>query len=305
MHRESIKADVGVVVGRFQVNRLHPGHVELLDWVHQQHKKVVVALGIAAVSGSRQNPLDYEARVRLILEKYQSSIVIGIRDTRDDGDWSKELDRRIEEVLAPRQSVVLYGSRDSFLAHYSGKFKTQEMMGDAEFWSGSKVREMIKNEVRPTDDFRSGVIWQALNSHCRCVPTVDIAILKEGKVLLCRKPPHLDSCRKWRFVGGFADPKSTSYEVDARREVQEETGLEVSDLRYVGNANIDDWRYRGEADRIRTTFFAANFCFGHPKAADDISEVAWHDLSELTSADLAPEHGALLQMLKEFLGGTK
>ena len=141
--------------------------------------------------------------------------------------------------------------------------------------SGSETRKAISKKVKNTSEFRAGVIWAAYNQYPKCYPTVDVAIFNEDytKLLLARKPKE----DKYRFVGGFADPKSENYEVDARREVAEETGLEVDNPKYIGSFTIDDWRYRGEIDRIKTLFFTTKVIFGRPQANDDICEVRWFE----------------------------
>ena len=39
------RSDVGVVIGRFQVDELHAGHVELLNTVQAKHPNMLVLLG--------------------------------------------------------------------------------------------------------------------------------------------------------------------------------------------------------------------------------------------------------------------
>jgi bifunctional NMN adenylyltransferase/nudix hydrolase len=314
MERKFVKADVGVVIGRFQVDQLHPGHRELLDWVCSHHQKVVVILGIPAAPGMRDNPLDYEARAAMIREAYPQAITAFVTDYRSDEAWSIVLDSVLGGLLSPGQSAVLYGSRSSFISHYNGKFQTQELVGEGEFWSGTQVRDRIRVQVKPTADFRAGVIWSSMNRYPTVYATVDIAILKssmvkrlnccqneicvqERFVLLARKrddPPGTH-----RFIGGFADTKSRSYEEDAAREVLEETGLEVGKMEYVCNRKIDDWRYRGEGDVVRSTFFTTEYSFGAPKAMDDIDSLDWFELRMLKEKDIVPEHREFFRMLME------
>ncbi len=49
---------------------------------------------------------------------------------------------------------------------------------------------------------------------------------------------------------------------DAKREVQEEAGVEVGNITYLGSTLINDWRYRGEIDKIKTALFVAKYVFG-------------------------------------------
>ena len=39
--------DVGIIVGRFQVDELHDAHVDLIQYVFDQHPKVIIFLGLS------------------------------------------------------------------------------------------------------------------------------------------------------------------------------------------------------------------------------------------------------------------
>ena len=54
------------------------------------------------------------------------------------------------------------------------------------------------------------------------------------QVLLVKKPGE----KAWRFIGGFSDPSSNSLEEDAKREVKEETGVDISEPVYLGSSLI-------------------------------------------------------------------
>ena len=119
--------DIGVLVGRFQVHELHAAHRELIDFVVEQHDKVVILLGIAPIPGSTANPLDFESRKQMIQADYPDVNILYIRDEGTDEQWSKELDKIVNTVGLPGQSAVLYGGRDSFIEHYSGQFPVREL----------------------------------------------------------------------------------------------------------------------------------------------------------------------------------
>ena len=286
--------DVGVIVGRFQVNELHSAHIDLIQSVCNEHPKVVIFLGLSPCLVTKNNPLDFESRKQMIIETFPQVIVLYIKDMKSDQEWSKELDTRIADVVSPTQSVVLYGSRDSFISFYSGKYETQELIQET-YISGSEIRKLISKKVKNAPEFRAGVIWAAHNQYPKCYPTVDIAIFNEDgtKLLLARKANETG----YRFIGGFSDPKSPSYEADARREVSEETGLEITDPLYIGSFKIDDWRYKKEQDCIKTLFFKCKVMFGRPQANDDIYEVRWFNIAELKEDVFVQEHKILFQAL--------
>ena len=292
-------SEIGVIIGRFQVDQLHHGHIELINTVCSKHKKVIIFLGCSPLLTTRNNPLDFSTRQIMIQKSIDSNIVIlPIKDTPNDNDWSNELDKKIREIYA-LGDVTLYGSRDSFINHYSGKFQTEELE-EIDSISGTDIREEIKRSVGKTDEFRAGVIWAAHNQYPKIYAAVDIAIVKKDEnkkithVLLGRKS-YQD---KYRFIGGFSDPSDNSFEMTAKRETLEETGCEVEISNYIGSFKIDDWRYRSEVDKIITNFYEGTYIFGAAKPADDIEELKWFSLYDIKKDDdfnqIVSEHQVLL-----------
>jgi bifunctional NMN adenylyltransferase/nudix hydrolase len=234
----------------------------------------------------------------MLLEKFPNINVLYIKDQASDELWSKELDEKIGDLVGPNQTALLYGSRDSFIKYYTGKYATQELVQEV-FVSGREVRKAISKTVKSSADFRAGVIWASGNQYPQCYATVDIAIFNEdnSKVLLGRKPKE----DKFRFIGGFSTPTSNSYEDDAIREVEEETHLVINYPAYIGSYLIDDWRYRSETNKIKTLFFVATHTSGIPQAGDDIAELKWFDIKKLKKVDIVEAHSVLLEALQEYL----
>ena len=294
--KKSKPTDCGVVIGRFHVNELHEAHVDLIQSVVSKHDRVFVILGNSVIRNTFNNPLDFRSRRAMIAEKFPTVEIHYINDCPgDDVKWSKNLDKLIGEHLLPMQTVTLYGSRDSFLKSYHGKFAVCELESTT-FISGTEVRRRVCNNYPPTADYRAGVIAATATRYPTAFQTVDIAVINvdRNELLLGRKPDE----KKLRFIGGFSDPKSASLEDDAKREVSEEAGIEVTDIQYVGSTLIDDLRYRGEVDKIKTAFFVARYVFGKPEGADDIAEVKWVPLNKLNKDDVEPIHHVLLDMLQ-------
>ena len=289
------KTDVGVIVGRFQVDELHEAHRDLIEGVMAQHSKVIIFLGLSPARVTRNNPLDFEARKQMILSAYPTVNVLYIKDVNSDEAWSKQLDKNIGDLVGPTSTVTLYGSRESFIAHYTGKYETCELEQKV-FVSGSQIRKELSVKTKASPDFRAGVVWAAHNQYPRSIPTVDVAIWdeKHTKLLLARKEFET----KYRFIGGFVQGRE-SYEANARREVSEEAHIDITDPVYVGSFPIDDWRYRRELDCIVTTFFEANYCFGKPTPDDDIEELQWFEFDKLTENDVVDCHKILLKALKD------
>lgn len=291
-------SDVGIIVGRFQVPYLTSAHIELIDSVVANHPKVIIFLGLAPVLVTRNNPMDFETRKKMIQDKYPDVTVLYIKDMPSDAVWTKTLDDQISDMIAPNKNATLYGGRDGFISHYSGKFKTVELEAK-QFVSGTELRNSISKSVKQTQDFRTGVIWAAYNQYPKVYTTVDVAILNDkGEMLLGRKPNET----KYRFIGGFTEPNSPDFESDAKREVMEETGTEVDCLEYICSMKVEDWRYRNEIDKIKTIFFKCNYIFGPIQAGDDIAEVRWFKITSVKDEDIVKCHIPLLKKLKENLG---
>ncbi len=299
-------AEVGVVIGRFQVPDLHDGHRQLIDAVMSEHKKVLLFIcSTPSVLVTRKNPLDYFTRMKMIQAEYPNMAVLPLHDMPNDHDWSKIVDKKIAETFGNHTSVVLYGSRDAFIPHYFGKFPTVELAESVDI-SGTAVREAASNEVRTHSEFRRGVVYAAHNKHPATFPTVDIAVTSMDQVALGRKNNDLPS--KWRFPGGFVDPtRDKTFEAAAKRELIEEMGisLNVDKMRYVGSHMVDDWRYRNELDQIVTTLFTASYLWGPLTSGDDIDEAKWFDLKDFNMETLVEEHRPLMKMLLAHLEKEK
>lgn len=302
MEARTPDADVGVIIGRFQVPDLHDGHRDLIDTVKSKHKKVLIFVcSTPGVYATRKNPLDYFTRMMMIQEHYPNLVILPLHDMPSDRDWSKAVDGKIAETCGNHVSVVLYGSRDAFIPYYYGRYETVELADSVDI-SGTQVREAASNEVRQHSEFRRGVVYSAYNKHPATYPTVDIAVVKykgvDVQIALGRKPNDLPGL--WRFPGGFVDPgKDSDLESAARRELGEEMGVSVNidELRYIGSHNVNDWRYRNELDQVVTTLFITKYLWGPLTPGDDLSEAKWFDLKDFNMETLVEGHRPLMQMI--------
>ena len=106
MQPTRMTADVGVIIGRFQVPELHSAHIELIESVRSYHQKVIIFLGVSPLLVTANNPLDFESRKQMILEKYPDVNVLYIKDIVNDSVWSKRLDEQIRGEALP---VEIFG----------------------------------------------------------------------------------------------------------------------------------------------------------------------------------------------------
>lgn len=302
------KYPVAVIVGRFQVHDLHEAHHWVIKQVVDNHKSVILFLGVAKTPGTKRNPLDFETRKKMIQKHYPDITILAIPDFGDDNRWTKELDKRIKEIH-PICPILMYGARDSFIPYYKkggGVFDCKELEQHT-FVSGTEARRIVSEQVKESADFRSGVIYQAYNQYPKVHPCIDIVPFNEDgtKILLAKKPNE----NGWRFIGGFAHPNDSSYEHTARRKFIEKAGnVEIGSIEYITSLKVDDWRYRSEEDKILTILFKCKYIFGRIEPSQEISELKWFDLKWIrdawydlrdnhTSDGMVKEHQELMKIL--------
>ncbi len=300
---EQAKADVGVIIGRWQVDDLHEAHTALIEEVRANHKKVIVFVGLSDILGGIVDPLDYPTRAAMLLHHYPDITVLPIKDTGCDKEWSKTLDAAIRTV-APIGTALLYGGRDSFVQHYAGQFNTLEL--DAlHHPSGTDIRKEVGREVRASSDFRAGVIYSTFNQYPRLNQVVDVAVVKKdeaeggGSILVGQKKGD----KGYRFPGGFVNVGDVSLEGAARRETMEETGVFPETVEYLGSFPVADSRM-GPRDGMMSAFFLGYVLGGafRANAMDDLDIALWVPIAKLRTIEWYENHVPMFEALCIKLG---
>lgn len=153
---------LGVIIGRFQIDKLHEGHVKLIQTVSSLHKNFIILIGTTDQQ-TADDPLDFANRFYLFNNiKYKSIGICELPNYEDDKDWSKKIDSIISNFFCIRKSLngkaKIYGARRNSLKAYTGKHQTVSLPLNFPV-SGKKIRKEIRDTVRNSPDFRAGVIY--------------------------------------------------------------------------------------------------------------------------------------------------
>ena len=122
----------------------------------------------------------------------------------------------------------------------------------------------------------------------RPIVGIGIVVIKGNTVLLVRrgKPPNIGA---WTLPGGAQELGETTEDA-ARRELLEETGIEVGKLHFA--ATVDNIRH-DETGRVHFHYtiidFAARWVAGEPVADTDVTEAVWAPLDALDDYGLWSE----------------
>jgi 8-oxo-dGTP diphosphatase len=134
----------------------------------------------------------------------------------------------------------------------------------------------------------------------RPIVGIGVAVLRPGAVLLVRRgqPPNLGA---WSLPGGGQELGETA-EAAARRELLEETGLQVGELLLA--ANVDSI-HRDPDGRVRYHYtiidFAALYLAGTPVAGGDITETAWAEFGDFARFGLWHEAVRVIGIARRLL----
>lgn len=277
----------GVIIGRFQIDDIHAGHGSIIDRVLLTHRQVLILLGTTETLLTFRNPLNFKNRelmIRKWLQKHYPTsednvTILPIADCKSDTVWSDNVDTLIKMVF-PLGSARIYGGRDSFIPHYTGRYPALELnIEDNVGVSATEERKNIGKRVLNSGHFRAGIIYATQNKYPSCFPCVDLAVTRQVgdnvEVLMGSKDG-----KTYCFPGGFVNPTDNCYEEAALREFNEEIGgisLEgegYDELQYVTSSLIDDWRYPGP-ERIMSILFTTKHHAGVPFPIEEFVDVKW------------------------------
>ena len=321
--------NLSVIVARFQIDELHEGHQYIIREAARRGDAILVVLGSTMLQSTANNPLPAHVRAAMVMEFFAVNDINGIvkvlPDTPSDLIWSQKLDALIEEAMDEFgiPDAVLFHARDSFAAHYSGRFPLVEVPQHKYFTATARRQEICENPgIISSSDFRRGMIYARQLGFPMVISTVDIFVEKtiwdgdqwRTALLVITKP----NSAGWFAPGGFADNKTYSNdtigleemfgvpagtdEFDALREAYEESGVIAYNAQYIGSVQQNDSRYRPERDKIRTRVFIADWREGEPEGRDDAETAQWIWVDEIRLNDFHSAHHNILRMYFDYRG---
>jgi ADP-ribose pyrophosphatase YjhB (NUDIX family) len=122
------------------------------------------------------------------------------------------------------------------------------------------------------------------------VPTASAVVVDgEGRILLGRRALEPDKdC--WDLLGGFVD--EDEHPLDAlRRELAEESGLEIEPVEFLG-VWMDRYGYDSGAASTLNLYWETRVVGGDERPADDVAELRWFAPDEIPWDELAFECNA-------------
>lgn len=120
-----------------------------------------------------------------------------------------------------------------------------------------------------------------------------VILNKKNKVLLLEASEKTKIPGKWSFPGGHIELKE-SVENSLKREIKEETNLEIKDISPINTEVIKD---------TYTIIFSATYLSGEIQLSDEHKNYRWVDLEEMKNIDLLSK--ALIYYTEKAIKNTK
>ena len=117
-------------------------------------------------------------------------------------------------------------------------------------------------------------------------------IERDGKLLVCRRPPDKARGLLWEFAGGKVEAGETKEEA-LRRECREELGITVA----VGEVFTEVTHVYPDIT-VHLTLFNARIAEGEPQLLEH-NDLRWTTPDEIDSYDFCPSDEAILNKIKQ------
>jgi bifunctional NMN adenylyltransferase/nudix hydrolase len=287
---------LGVIVGRFQP--FHNSHKELIDYAALDCDKILIIIGSAFKSRAPRNPFTYEERKGVISKIYPAAHIEPCEDFIDDFTWGEHVSNIISSY-ARTDTVCIYGNPvdiDFNKKFFKGGSYTYKYYESELGIRGTQVRKSLFSPYigpalllvpEETANFLikfdksilkhlTEITTKNLFNQGIYVTVDNIVTWRQHIVLIKRKDNGL-----YALPGGYLE-KYERIVTGALRELEEETGLKRSQLKYKRNFTVDNVDRSGFGRLISFVFQWR--CSPYKNApevigADDAEKASWVDLN--------------------------
>jgi ADP-ribose pyrophosphatase YjhB (NUDIX family) len=226
-------------------------------------------------------------------------------------DWMYSYDGnkfRVEDItygeIAPTISDSRFGNI-TFTNLKSGKTYTVSIQSNLfRYMKFREVDELNESEDLVNEDF----YYKGVN------PTVDLVVVRGNEILLIKRSNNSEAePGKWALPGGFHDSnanrgeewvenKETALEA-AKREVREETGLDVDNIKGLDFQLVGVFEGEGRDPRDREDSWTRSTAYmvsipeeegGNIRGMDDADRAEWVQLDSVFKRDLAFDHKEII-----------
>ncbi len=182
---------------------------------------------------------------------------------------------RVLLLAALQLSVLFLGGRVRLLRHVAILWNA--LMGELDGWRlCPRCGTALAREAGAVGCPSCGLVVYARPTPAVCALLVD----EEGRVLLGRRAEE-PAAGRWDILGGFMEEDEQPLET-LRRELREETGLDVEPLEFL--AAVSDV-YGEEGRATLNLCWTARIAGGGLTLAPELAEVRWFGPDELPSGD--------------------
>ncbi|MFN0152829.1 MAG: NUDIX hydrolase [Gaiella sp.] len=121
--------------------------------------------------------------------------------------------------------------------------------------------------------------------YANSAPAVGVVLRRDDEAILLARRAVEPAKGLWDVPGGFLE-EGEHPEAAVRRELREETGLEVEPTSFLG-AYLDTYGSGPASTWVLNLVYSADSVGGDPTPADDVSELRWFGRDELPHGELA------------------
>lgn len=323
MNANVSRVHTAVLIGRFQP--FHNGHLALFEQALQRAQQVVVVLGSAHQARSAKNPWIWEERREMIFASLPHTArgrvhFVPIRDFYNLDQWVEEVSKWVHALAPMGASIGLVGHdkdassaylrhfpewnlielerqnevdavqvRDLYWEHGGGTESTElstmlpaPVLAWLQQWSASPAYEAVRQEARDLAAYRQS--W-ADAPFAPVFVTVDAMLVCNEHVLLVQRGRN-PGAGLLALPGGFLEPHE-SLEDSARRELREETGLDLADEVWrsaLQGVEVFDHPQRSQRGRTITHVYVLHLpdeALPEIESGDDAQDADWVHVNEL------------------------